>query len=53
VSFEVGDRKTLGVVGESGCGKSVTALAVMRLVPTPPGIIEAGRVDFEGKELLG
>jgi oligopeptide/dipeptide ABC transporter ATP-binding protein len=52
VSFAVGDRQTLGIVGESGCGKSVTAAAIMRLVPTPPGKIEAGSIIFEDKDLL-
>jgi oligopeptide/dipeptide ABC transporter ATP-binding protein len=52
VSLEVGERKTLGIVGESGCGKSVTALSVMRLVPAPPAQIESGQIFFEGEELL-
>ena len=44
--------EVLGVVGESGCGKSVTARAVMRIIPTPPGSIDSGRVLFEGRDLL-
>jgi len=52
VSFEVGPKETLGIVGESGCGKSVTALSILRLVPQPPGKIESGEVLFEGKNLL-
>ncbi|MDR2577963.1 MAG: ABC transporter ATP-binding protein, partial [Chitinispirillales bacterium] len=52
VSFDIGDRKTLGIVGESGCGKSVTALSLMRLVPTPPAKIESGEIHFEQKEIL-
>ena len=44
--------ETLGVVGESGCGKSITALAVMRLIPMPPGRITSGRVFLEGENLL-
>jgi len=52
VSFHVDKGETLGVVGESGCGKSVTALSVMRLVPEPPGVIEQGEILFEGKNLL-
>src|SRR5437667_2057338 len=44
--------RTLGIVGESGCGKSVTALSVMGLVPQPPGRIAAGEVLFEGEDLL-
>jgi peptide/nickel transport system ATP-binding protein len=51
VSFSIGRGETVGLVGESGCGKSVTALSIMRLV-RPPGRIEAGsRVRFEGREL--
>jgi peptide/nickel transport system ATP-binding protein len=52
VSFDVPAGRTLAVVGESGCGKSVTALSVMRLVPIPPGEIQGGRIDFSGKNLL-
>ncbi len=52
VSFEVHRGEALAVVGESGCGKTVTALSVMRLVPDPPGRIEGGRVIFEGRDLL-
>ena len=44
--------EVLGVVGESGCGKSVTAKAVMRIIPTPPGHIDSGRALFEGRDLL-
>ena len=43
VSFSVDRGETLGLVGESGCGKSVTSLSVMRLIPSPPGRIEEGR----------
>jgi peptide/nickel transport system ATP-binding protein len=52
VSFEIPKGKTVGVVGESGCGKSVTALSVMRLIQDPPGKIAAGRVLYGGKDLL-
>ena len=52
VSLEIGRAKTFALVGESGCGKSVTALAVMRLVPIPPGRIEADHVAFDGRNLL-
>ena len=52
VSFGLEDRKTLGIVGESGCGKSVTALSIMRLVPVPPAKIESGSIIFEDKDLL-
>jgi peptide/nickel transport system ATP-binding protein/oligopeptide transport system ATP-binding protein len=51
VSFTLAERQVLGIVGESGCGKSVTALSVMRLIP-PPGIIAGGKVLFDGRDLL-
>jgi oligopeptide/dipeptide ABC transporter ATP-binding protein len=53
VSFSLAPRETLALVGESGCGKSVTALSVMGLVPTPQGRIAAGRILLEGRELVG
>ena len=52
VSFDIDHGETLGLVGESGCGKSVSALSIMRLVPNPPGVIESGEVLFEGVDLL-
>ena len=52
VSYHVGAGETLGVVGESGCGKSVAALAVLRLLPDPPGRIVGGAVRFQGTDLL-
>jgi peptide/nickel transport system ATP-binding protein len=52
VSFNVRRGETLAIVGESGCGKSVSALSIMRLVPNPPGKIVGGSVMLEGKELL-
>jgi oligopeptide transport system ATP-binding protein len=52
VNFELGYGETLGLVGESGCGKSVTALSLTRLVPNPPGRIVAGSVVFDGVDLL-
>jgi len=52
VSFHVKEGETLGIVGESGCGKSVSMLSVMRLLPQPPATIEADRIDFLGKDLL-
>jgi oligopeptide/dipeptide ABC transporter ATP-binding protein len=52
VSFKVDQGQTLGIVGESGCGKSVTSLSIMRLIPTPPGQIESGEIIFKGKDLL-
>jgi oligopeptide/dipeptide ABC transporter ATP-binding protein len=51
VSFSLAAGTTLGLVGESGCGKSVTAQTIMRLLPSPPSRIEAGRILFEGKDL--
>ena len=53
VDYYVRKGETLGVVGESGCGKSVTALSIMRLIPQPPGKIAGGDITFEGKSLLG
>jgi oligopeptide/dipeptide ABC transporter ATP-binding protein len=53
VSFALAPGRTLGVVGESGCGKSVTALSVMGLVPDPPGRIVGGQVIFDGIDLRG
>ena len=53
VSFCVTAGRTLAIVGESGCGKSVTALSIMGLVPNPPGRIAGGSIRFEGRELLG
>ena len=53
ISFEVAEGETVGIVGESGCGKSATALSIMRLIPTPPGRVVDGRIMFspgEGKE---
>ena len=51
ISFHLSRGETLGIVGESGCGKSVTALSILRLIPTPPGRIAGGSVRFEGREL--
>jgi oligopeptide/dipeptide ABC transporter ATP-binding protein len=51
VTFQVERRKTLGIVGESGCGKSVTALSIMGLIPKPPAKIAGGEVLFEGRDL--
>jgi peptide/nickel transport system ATP-binding protein len=53
LSFTVGRGETLAIVGESGCGKSVSALSIMRLVPDPPGRIVGGTVKLEGTDLLG
>ncbi len=52
VGFRVRKGKTLGIVGESGCGKSVTALSIMRLLPKPSGVIEEGAVRLEDMDLL-
>ncbi|RLC27475.1 MAG: peptide ABC transporter ATP-binding protein [Deltaproteobacteria bacterium] len=51
VGFEVKRGRTLGIVGESGCGKSVTALSIMRLLPRPAGILERGRILFHGQDI--
>ena len=51
VSFEVPAGKTVGLVGESGCGKSVSAMTIMRLLPSPPSRIEGGRILFDGRDL--
>jgi oligopeptide transport system ATP-binding protein len=53
VSFHVSEGEVLGLVGESGCGKSVTALSVMGLVPTPPGKIVSGSIAWKGRDLVG
>src|SRR3990170_3330524 len=50
VSFDLWEGETLGLVGETGCGKSVTALSVLRLIPQPPGRIEEGEVLFDVPE---
>ena len=52
ISFEVKNSRTLGIVGESGCGKSVTALSIMRLLPKPTGIIESGQILFRDADII-
>ena len=52
ISYDVHEGETLAIVGESGCGKSIGALSLMRLVPSPPGQIVGGRILFNGEELL-
>ena len=52
VSFNMTPGETLGLVGESGCGKSVTSLSILGLIPSPPGRIDSGRIMFEGRTLI-
>lgn len=52
VSFKIKEGEILGLVGETGCGKSVTAMSIMGLVPVPPGKIIGGTIEFEGRDLL-
>lgn len=52
ISYTLDQGETMGLVGESGCGKSVSVLAIMRLIPQPPGEIAAGRVIYDGRDLL-
>ena len=52
ISFAIRKGRVLGMVGESGCGKSITSLSIMRLLPPPNGFIESGRIVFDGTELL-
>jgi oligopeptide/dipeptide ABC transporter ATP-binding protein len=52
VKFYIKKKETLGLIGESGCGKSVTALSIMGLIPNPPGRITSGEIIFEGEDLL-
>jgi oligopeptide transport system ATP-binding protein len=52
ISYELEEGEALGIVGESGCGKSVSVLSVMRLIPEPPGKIVGGEVLFEGRDML-
>src|SRR6187402_2711062 len=53
VSFSIQPGETLALVGESGCGKSVTSLSIMRLIASPPGRTVAGAIRFNGRDLLG
>ncbi len=52
VDFTVDKKQTVGIVGESGCGKSITSMSIMRLIPSPPGKIEDGEIWFNGQNLL-
>lgn len=53
VSFHVGESEAVGIVGESGCGKSVTAQSILRLLPSPPAVVQGGSIRYRGEELLG
>src|SRR5918995_136187 len=52
LSFAIQEKETLGIVGETGCGKSATALSILRLIASPPGRIAGGEIVFEGEDLL-
>jgi peptide/nickel transport system ATP-binding protein len=52
VSFSIDAGQTVGLVGESGCGKSVTAASILRLVPSPPGVMLGGEIRFDGRDIL-
>src|SRR5450759_37172 len=52
VSYHIDEHEIVGLVGESGCGKSVSQLSVMQLIPTPPGKIVSGEIIFQGQDLL-
>ena len=52
ISFDIGKKEVVALIGESGSGKSVTALSIMGLVPRPPGIIKSGIINFQGEDLL-
>ena len=52
VSFDVRPNETLGLVGESGCGKTVTGLSILRLIPMPPGRVAGGTIELDGRDLL-
>ena len=52
VSFHLKEGETLGIVGESGCGKSVTVMSLLHLIPTPPGQVVAGQALYAGQDLL-
>ena len=52
ISFELNRGESLGLVGETGAGKTTTALSIMQLVPDPPGLITEGEIIFEGKNLI-
>jgi len=52
ISFSIKKGQTVGLVGESGCGKSVTSLSILRLIQSPPGFVEKGKIAFDGQDIL-
>ena len=52
IDIAIGKQRTLGLVGETGAGKTTTALSIMNLVPDPPGVIKSGSITLEGKDVL-
>ncbi len=52
LSYHINKGECVGLVGESGCGKSVSAMSILRLIPYPPGVIEGGQIIFKGENLL-
>lgn len=52
ISYTLNEGETLAIVGESGCGKSVGVMSLIRLIPSPPGKVVAGEVQFDGRDLL-
>ena len=52
VCFDIDEQETFGIVGETGCGKSATALSILRLIASPPGKTTGGEILFEGDDLL-
>ena len=52
LSFSIGKKKTLGLVGETGAGKTTTALSILNLVPNPPGVIKNGSIVLDGSDIL-
>ena len=52
LSYHINKGECVGLVGESGCGKSVSAMSLLRLIPYPPGVIEGGEINFKGRNIL-